>query len=130
MHSVILIDDDCMLCNRLARSIAGSDKQDKFRIAGLNSQAGISLLNKHGLTGTDPDSIILIEGGKVYEASRAISRIANDLKKYKWLAFLLRLLPVSFADKVYYFVARRRYRFFGHARHCSLNDKKIRDLKF
>jgi len=117
-----------MLCSHLARRIAGSDTKDKFRITGLKSPLGISLMKSHGITGTDPDRIILLEDGKLFEASQAVYRIAKSLKKYKWLTVLLRILPVAFADKVYYFVARRRYRYFGHARYCNLDEKKIHDI--
>jgi len=45
-HSIILIDDECVMCNKLIRLIASADSKDLFRIAGLDSKYGLELIRK------------------------------------------------------------------------------------
>ncbi len=82
-HSIILIDDECVICNRLTQLIAKADKKDKFRIAGLNSKAGKYLLNYYERGTVNKETIILIEQGKIFEASEAVWKIAIGIEGYK-----------------------------------------------
>ncbi len=127
-HSIILIDDECVLCNRLTRLIARADIKDKFRIAGLNSKAGQYLINYFERGKVKEETIILIEQGKIFEASEAIWKIAIEIEGYKLLGRLIKSTPLKLRDKIYFLIARNRFRIFGKSVSCSMEDsirKKI-----
>jgi predicted DCC family thiol-disulfide oxidoreductase YuxK len=126
-HSIIIIDDECVLCNKLTHWIAEADHEDKYRITGLKTMYGLQLLQRAGRKNLGPESIILIEGEKVYEASEAVLRISAGLKKYRWLG-IFRYIPLKFRDILYYFVAKRRYRLFGKSNRCSMNPKLLKKI--
>jgi len=123
LHSIILIDDECVMCNRLIRLVAAADSKDLFRITGLDSIQGLALLENYHIDNPGKDRLILLEQNAIYEASEAICRILNQLKYYSWLGTCLRVLPVKFRDSVYYTIARNRYKIFGKAKKCSTDEK-------
>ncbi len=125
-HSIILIDDECVLCNRLIRLIADADHQDQFRITGLQTEYGKYLLKRFQKSVTEPETLILIEANEVYEASDAVLRIAGSLRKYRWIGKCISAVPFSVRDRFYYFIAKRRYILFGKSRYCSLDPKQLK----
>jgi len=123
---VLLIDGDCSLCNTSARLIIRLERRALIRFAALKSEAGQALLKQYAADADLPDSVVLIDYDGVQVKSRAlisIGRIAGG-----WLAVLqfLRLLPVSWADYIYDFVARRRKQWFGTTVYCSQVSERDR----
>jgi predicted DCC family thiol-disulfide oxidoreductase YuxK len=74
----------------------------------------------------DPESVVLVEGGRVYDRSDAALRIARALGLPWSLAGLGLLLPRALRDGVYRFVARRRYRWFGREESCRVPTPALR----
>ncbi|REJ81398.1 MAG: DUF393 domain-containing protein [Bacteroidetes bacterium] len=124
-HAFILIDDECALCNRLAVWIARYDKQDEFRITGLQSEHGRIILAKYGMSGISLESIIMIEDNQYYSGSNAVMAILKKLNGVSFLRKTYGIMPTSIREKIYRIVANNRYKIFGTAKYCSL-DKKIR----
>lgn len=71
--------------------------------------------------GADPDSIVLIEDGKLYEHSTAALRIARRLSGlWPALYYLFIWVRRPIRNWVYRFIARNRYRWFGKADACRM----------
>ena len=121
-HSIILLDDECVLCNKLIRKVALWDVKDKFRITGLKTVKGQELLQPFNKENSDPNSLILIEDAQLYEASEAVLRILLGLNRFIWLSSILKFMPHSMRNRIYYFIAKNRYRFFGKSNQCSLDE--------
>ena len=127
-HSIILIDDECVMCNRLIRLVASKDHNDKFRICGLNSEVGKGILKEYDLENSSPESLILIEQNKIYFASDAVLKIAGDLNTYTWISKLIQIFPLSIRNRLYFLVAKNRYRLFGKATKCSIDPVLIKKI--
>ena len=130
-QSIILIDDECAMCTKLIRWIAKADTKDRFLIAGLESKFGKSIIRSKHIQEARPDSLILIEAGKVYYASDAVLKISEGVKSYQRLGKIYRFLPSSLRNWIYFFISKRRYILFGKAKQCSMDPallkKVIRD---
>jgi predicted DCC family thiol-disulfide oxidoreductase YuxK len=128
---VVLFDGVCNLCHSAVRFIVRNDPAGRFRFAALDSEAGRSLLAEAGVDAAGgsggPDSVVLIENGRVYRRSEAALRIAGSLRLPWRLLAPLRRLPRTGRDAAYDFVARRRYRWFGRKESCPLPAPGIRD---
>jgi len=118
-YAIILFDGVCNLCNGFVQFVIKNDRQGYFKFAALQSEAGKSLLSKlHPNHNNLPDSVILIENQEVYFKSEAAVRIFSKLKgPVKYLAYS-KFLPLWIRDKVYDFVARNRYSWFGKKNSC------------
>lgn len=124
-QAVVLFDGVCNLCQGSVNFIIDRDPKSHFRFAPLQGQRAAALLVSHGrkalAAGADPDSIVLLEGGKVYEHSTAALRIARRLSGlWPLLYYLFIWIPRPIRDVVYRFIARNRYRWFGKTEACRM----------
>ncbi len=129
--ATILFDGVCNLCNGFVQFVIRHDPPGRFRFAALQSAEGQALLAAAGspLTAAaiaSPESVLLLEDGRLYSHSAAVLRIARGLG-WPWrLAGVGWLLPPAWRDALYRFVARHRYRWFGRQESCMLPTPALR----
>jgi len=117
---VILFDGVCNLCNNWVQFVIKRDSNALFKFASLQSDAAKSIMESHNVQSQQLDSIILIDGTKVYTESSAVLHILSKLKgPIKTLA-IFRIIPKGLRDKVYRFVAKNRYKWFGQQDACMI----------
>jgi predicted DCC family thiol-disulfide oxidoreductase YuxK len=119
--AVVLFDGDCSLCNRSVQFILRHDPARRFQFASLQSSAAQRLLLEAGQSPERlPDSVVLVEHGRVYTRSTAALRIALRLNGILPLISILMLIPTPIRDWGYDRIARNRYRWFGRQQVCLL----------
>lgn len=122
--SVVLFDGVCNLCNAAVRFIIRRDPGGRLRFAALQSEAAAVLLAAQAEP--LPDSIVLVEGGRVFTRSAAALRIARRLR-FPWpLLYALIVVPRPLRDAVYGWIARNRYRWFGRSDQCMVPTPELR----
>ena len=124
--ATILFDGVCNLCSGFVRFVVARDPHARFRFAALSSTAAQSLLRECGVTAPIPDTMVLVENGKVYFRSDAPLRIARGLTLPWPLASVFLVVPRFIRDTVYDFVAARRYRWFGRRQVCMVPTPELR----
>ena len=117
--SVILFDGVCTLCNGFVRFVIARDPAARFQFGSLQSAAAQRLLASGAAPPvTVPDSLVLVEDGRLWTRSTAALRIARRLA-FPWpLAYACIAVPRPLRDGVYDLVARHRYRWFGRQEVC------------
>ena len=123
---VILFDGVCNLCNGSVRFVLARDRQRRFRFASLQSAAAAQLLAGRP-PGAIGDSIVLVEGERIYQQSTAVLRILRGLGAGWRLLYALIVVPRPLRDAVYRWVARNRYRWFGRTEACAVPRPEDRD---
>ncbi len=124
--SVVLFDGVCNLCNNSVQFIITRDRSARFRFAALDSAAARRLIERTGSRSPLPDSIVLVEQGRVYTRSTAALRIARRLP-FPWpLLYAAIVVPRPLRDLAYDFVARNRYRWFGKRDSCMMPTPELR----
>ncbi|GAB4439652.1 MAG: thiol-disulfide oxidoreductase DCC family protein [Turneriella sp.] len=101
------------------------DHARSFRFAPLQGET----FSKLEIPGKErlPDSIILLENGKLYAESTAVLRIARRLTwPWRWLALPGWLFPSFVRDPIYRLIARNRYRWFGKKDTCYLPTPELK----
>jgi len=125
---VVLFDGVCNLCDASVRFVVARDPAGVFRFAALDSSAAQALLEGAERPGSEPlpDSVLLVEEGRVYDRSTAALRIARRLG-WPWkLAYAFVCIPRFVRDVVYDWVARRRYAWFGRKETCLVPTPELR----
>jgi predicted DCC family thiol-disulfide oxidoreductase YuxK len=123
---IILFDGICNLCSSSVRFIIERDSKREFRFASLQSEAGMRYMENYDIPETT-DSIVLVMDGKVYLESTAALQIAARLK-WPWKVFYMFLvIPKPVRDRVYKWVAKNRYKWFGRNDSCMIPSKGNRD---
>lgn len=126
--NIILFDGVCNLCNAAVTFVIKKDKKDQFYFASLQNQVGKSLLDHYTIDPAKTDSIILITTDKkVYTKSTAALYIARDLGGWIKALYFFIGIPQFFRDKIYDFIAKNRYRWFGRKQQCMLPSPKLKN---
>lgn len=122
----MLFDGVCNLCNATVQFIIEHDPGARFRFAALDSDAARELAAGCGVHAALPDSVVLIEDGKLYTRSSAALRVARRLR-FPWpLLYGLIVVPRPLRDVVYAWIARNRYSWFGKRDSCMLPTPELR----
>jgi predicted DCC family thiol-disulfide oxidoreductase YuxK len=119
-HAIILFDGVCNFCNSSVNFIIDRDSKDYFRFGALQSDEGQALLKQYGLSQTAFDTLILIEGDKIYTRSTAALRIAKKLSGSWPLFYDFIVIPAFIRDPIYAFIAKHRYKIFGKKEVCRI----------
>jgi predicted DCC family thiol-disulfide oxidoreductase YuxK len=125
-HLLILFDGVCNLCNGFVQFVIARDPHARFQFGALQSASARRVLEAHETPHPLPDSIVLVEDGKVYTQSTAALRIARHLSFPFPLAFGLLVVPRPLRDWMYALVARHRFRWFGRRDHCMVPTPALR----
>ena len=108
-NPVVLFDGVCNLCNGTVQFVIARDSGAIFRFAPLGSDAAMRLRYANaGAAGPLPDSVALIEDGRLYTRSTAALRIGRRLGFPWWLIYGLIVVPRPLRDMVYDFIARHQ----------------------
>ena len=125
-HPVVLFDGVCNLCEGAVTFLIQRDPEGVFRFAPLQSTVAEALLAGHEIDPTDLDSVVLVEGDRVYTKSDAVLRAAHHLGGIYRLFPPLAILPRRLRDGLYDFVADRRYGWFDKKEQCMMPTPDIR----
>ena len=125
MNPVILFDGECNFCDSSVQFIIKNDPKGIFHFASLQSDTGQELLKKHHVP-SNIDSMILIEGNKVYYKSAAALRICRHLKGAWKLLYAFIAVPRPIRNIAYDFIAKNRYKWFGKKESCMLPSPSVR----
>lgn len=116
---IILFDGFCNLCNGTVNFLLKRDKQKQFSFVPLQSEEGKICIQKYQIP-SDTDSVLLIKSNHVYFESDAAVEIAGMLG-FPWkLARFIKFIPKKTRDKIYRWVAKNRYRWFGKRESCRV----------
>lgn len=117
---IILFDGVCNLCNSCVRFIIKHDKRNQFLFGSLQGKAGQDYLQKFNLNATVFNSFILIENDKVFTRSKAVLQVVKHLGGIWKLLYVFIILPKFIRDRMYDFVAKNRYKWFGKKEECLM----------
>lgn len=124
---IIVFDALCVLCSANARFVLAHDRKKRFRLASMQGAAGAALYRAHGIDPASPETLIVVDGGRVLRDTDAVLAIYAECG-WPWrAATALRLVPRAWRDPAYRWIARNRYRLFGRRETCWLPSPEDRD---
>ena len=118
-HPIIVFDALCVLCSTNARFVLLHDTRGHFRLCSIQGEVGAALYRHFGIDPTDPESLIVVDGGRAHRDSDAILAVYAGLSRpWRTLAAVGRAVPRFLRDPAYRAIARNRYRLFGRREIC------------
>jgi predicted DCC family thiol-disulfide oxidoreductase YuxK len=134
---VLLFDGTCGLCHGFVRFLLKRDRKGTLRLATLEGPVGAAFVARHPkLSGID--SVVWIEGvvgsteGRSDGKELAFTKSDAALHAFAYLGApwsllgVFRFVPRFIRDRVYDFVARNRYRWFGRYDVCPVPSAEDR----
>ena len=126
-NPIIVFDGYCALCSGWANFVLKHDTAKTYRLLSAQSELGQAIYAHYGMDTKDFESNILIANGLVWLKSEGSIRMAEGLG-FPWrIACLVRVFPLAWRDKMYSFVARHRFTWFGRRSTCYLPTAEHRD---
>lgn len=124
-NNILLFDGVCNLCDGAVNFIIDNDPKGHFQFAALQSDFGQQKLAALGFDQAVFDSLVLLQGEKVYTKSSAALRIAKQLKFPYPLLYVFIILPPFLRDAVYNLIARNRYKWWGKRDSCRMPTPEL-----
>lgn len=125
--NIILFDGVCNLCDASVQFIIKHDKKDVFRFVALQSDLGLEIIKYIGIDARNIDSIILYKPGiAYYYKSSAALEIAKELGGFFSLVTLFKIIPEIFRNKIYDYIAKNRYKWYGKKESCMLPTAELK----
>jgi predicted DCC family thiol-disulfide oxidoreductase YuxK len=109
--SILYYDGLCGFCDTMVQFVLKNDPEGNFNFATLQSKRGQEALRQNGLATEDLETVLVEIDGKYFSRSQAIFEIFKKLK-FPWrLMTVFSVIPTAWADGVYRWFSRNRYRF-------------------
>ena len=121
--ALILFDGYCHLCSGLVARLLKADRKARFLFAPLSGNTALELRRSYSIPDS-VDSIVLVEADGFTLYSDAVLRIARYVGGIYKILFIGYILPKTWRDSLYCFVARNRFRWFGRRNTCLVPDEK------
>ena len=123
---LILFDGVCNLCNKAVLEVIKYDKKNTFLFASLQSKTGKKIASQLNINLSKIDSIILYDPGVSYDIkSTAALHIMKDFGGIWNITQIGFLLPETFRNHIYDFIAANRYKWFGKKESCMIPTPEI-----
>lgn len=125
-YKIVFFDGECNLCNKAVQFIIKRDPKEKFRFVALQSNYAKNVLKAHKIACETPDTIVVLDGNKLYLRSAAVLYVLRHLTWYGKLLSVFLLVPRPLRDAVYQWCAKNRYRWFGKRESCMLETPALK----
>ncbi|MEO7679290.1 MAG: DCC1-like thiol-disulfide oxidoreductase family protein, partial [Sphingomonas sp.] len=109
---IIVFDALCVLCSANAQFVLNHDRRRVFRLASMQGEVGAALYRRHGIDPANPETMIVVDEGRVLKDSDAVIAIYVGCGWPWQLAAIARTVPRPIRDAAYRLIARYRYRLF------------------
>lgn len=124
---IIVFDGHCVLCSAFANFVIKHDTQRKLRLLAAQTELGEALYRHYGLKPDDYSTNLLIENG--------VARVKSDgtMAMFAYLGWpwkiitIGRVLPLFLRDRIYSFIARNRFNWFGRNDVCYMAPPDARE---
>jgi len=114
---LVQFDGMCILCSRTIKFLLKADKRKKFVFQTLQDLSS----NKSF------DTVIVVDQGISYQFFDAALKIGKELGGFYRVIFIFRILPAKWRLRLYLWIARNRFSWFGKRTSCYLPSPEEKD---
>lgn len=124
LKNTILFDSKCNLCSKTVKRVMKLDKNKLFTFISNKSEYGKNIISKNNLNSITTETIVLFttENKFLIKSDAAIS-IAVKLNPLFLIFNILFFVPKKIRDRVYDYVAKNRYKWFGENESCDITNE-------
>lgn len=121
---IVFFDGVCNLCNDTVNFLIRIDRYNNIEFATLQSKIAQGIVPRENLEKLE--SFIVIKDQKIYNQSTAVFEVIRVLPWFYRAAFVFKIIPRPWADKLYSWIARNRYRWFGKRNECMVPTDNVK----
>jgi predicted DCC family thiol-disulfide oxidoreductase YuxK len=125
-QNLILFDGVCNFCNTAVQAVIEIDRHKIFKFAPIQSELGQQLYHQHGLDASDIQTLMLVDGDRVWTKSDAVLAVLSRLDGGWQLLGGFKVMPKPVRDWAYSEFARQRFVLFGRRETCMVPTAELR----
>ncbi|RLD22746.1 MAG: thiol-disulfide oxidoreductase DCC [Bacteroidetes bacterium] len=119
--AIVFFDSNCLLCSRFV-NFTLQKVNFSLHFAGLNGDFAQEFLPQELIENSE--TVVFAEHGVLHLQSEAIFKIISYFS-YPWKFLkIFQVLPTSWNDRLYSWVAKNRNRWFGRSEQCFVPNEK------
>jgi len=123
-HPIVFFDGHCGLCDWFVNFVISEDHKHSLLFSPLQGETAKSKIGTIEIK--QLQSVILYDNKKIYRQSDAVLRILGYLGGFWRLLECATILPRGLRDRIYDYVARHRYQWFGQHESCRIPTSEER----
>jgi len=123
-QKILFYDGNCAFCSFWVQFFSDRDKNKNIYYAPLQGQTAQSILSKEFII--NKESIVFFYEGKFLTKSDAILKAFKEINYAPDILFFANLIPKSILNHAYDFIARHRYKLFGHNSICPIPSEELK----
>ena len=124
-YPIVFYDGVCGLCNRSVQFILKHDKKSKFHFATLQGEVAKRFLTEEQRV--QLNSVVVKSRDRIFKESGAFFEIMGNLGGWPSYMLMFSWLPSKFTDRIYRYVAERRYKWYGKLDNCPVPEPKVKE---
>lgn len=117
-RNVLFFDGVCNLCNHFVDFLIRNQKTNKVFFASLQGKTAQMILSKE--YNSNLNTVVYQRNEKTLIKSQAALYVMIDILKWGSLFRIFLILPTPICDFFYDFIARNRYKIWGHRNSCRI----------
>lgn len=126
-QNLILFDGVCNFCNGAVQMVIEIDQQKIFKFAAIQSELGQQLYRQHGLDPINIQTLMLVDGDRVFTKSDAVLNVLGKLDGGWQLLAGFKNMPQPLRDWAYSEFARQRFLLFGRRDTCMVPTPELQE---
>jgi Uncharacterized protein conserved in bacteria len=119
-HLIVFYDGVCRLCNGFVTWVMEHDPKGNIRFCALQSPQGTALIERLGMSNNMSTTIGLFKG-QIYLESDVLRMVLGQLGGAWSISLPLFYLPSGIKNRIYRWIARNRYQWFGQKKQCMMS---------
>jgi predicted DCC family thiol-disulfide oxidoreductase YuxK len=124
--TVMLFDGVCNFCSGSVAFVLKRSGGD-VRFCAMQTPPGQHLLKRLNLPAAEFETMVVLDGGRALVKSEAVLRLGRSMRgPWPWIATALAVVPRSWCDRLYDWIAAHRYQIWGRKTQCMVPDPEAR----
>jgi len=120
---LLIFDGHCVLCSQGVQWMLARDPGGTTRFAAIQAPIPRALYHHYNLDADAFDTFMVLAGGRPYTRwSGALAAARTMPAPWSWLGSLGRIVPDVIGDRLYDWLQRNRFRWFGQRKACFMPD--------
>lgn len=125
-RKIIFFDGVCNLCSGSVQFLLKRNPKEDLYFSPIGSQTFAKIKLSCAETAVLPDSILFYDGITLRVESDAVLHLSQYLKFPYSCLFYLSIVPKIIRDRVYRFIAKNRYQWFGKTEFCMVPSPNLK----
>ena len=120
-NKIIFYDTECILCENWVKILIRMDKNKQLYFSSIKGKVFQEYIKDKDII--KYETIFFLKDNNIYQKAEAILEILNSTNQWgRLLSKIVGVVDIRLLNKVYEYIAKNRYKWFGKKKECEINS--------